>query len=41
MGNLEKRPEALPKETQRYILKVEKAYTEILNSLNIFGSVNS
>ncbi len=30
MGNLEKRPEALPKETQRYILKVEKAYTEIL-----------
>jgi soluble lytic murein transglycosylase-like protein len=31
MGNLEKRPEALPKETQHYILKVEKAYTEILN----------
>ena len=31
MGNLEKRPEALPKETQQYILKVEKAYTEILN----------
>ncbi len=30
MGNLEKRPEALPKETQGYILKVEKAYTEIL-----------
>jgi len=31
MGNLEKRPEALPKETQHYILKVEKAYAEILN----------
>ena len=31
MGNLEKRPEALPKETQHYILKVEKAYTEIMN----------
>jgi soluble lytic murein transglycosylase-like protein len=31
MGNLEKRPEALPKETQHYILKVEKAYTDILN----------
>jgi hypothetical protein len=31
MGNLEKHPEALPKETQQYILKVEKAYTEILN----------
>jgi soluble lytic murein transglycosylase-like protein len=30
MGNLEKRPEALPKETQHYILKVEKAYAEIL-----------
>jgi hypothetical protein len=31
MGNLEKRPEALPKETQEYILKVEKAYTEFMN----------
>jgi len=31
MGNLENRPEALPKETQQYILKVEKAYSEILN----------
>jgi soluble lytic murein transglycosylase-like protein len=31
MGNLEKRPEALPKETQQYLLKVEKAYSEILN----------
>lgn len=32
IGNLEKRPEALPKETQQYILKVEKAYnTEISN----------
>ena len=31
MGNLEKRPEALPKETQHYILKVEKVYNEILN----------
>jgi soluble lytic murein transglycosylase-like protein len=31
MGNLEKHPEALPKETQQYILKVEEAYTEILN----------
>lgn len=32
MGNLEKHPEALPKETQQYILKVEKAYsTEISN----------
>jgi hypothetical protein len=31
MGNLEKRPEALPKETQHYIFKVEKAYAEILN----------
>lgn len=33
MGNLEKRPEALPKETQHYILKVEKAYSEILNKV--------
>jgi soluble lytic murein transglycosylase-like protein len=31
MGNLEKRPEALPQETQQYIIKVEKAYSEILN----------
>jgi soluble lytic murein transglycosylase-like protein len=31
MGNLEKRPEALPKETQQYILRVEKAYAEIAN----------
>ena len=31
MGNLEKRPEGLPKETRHYILKVEKAYAEILN----------
>jgi soluble lytic murein transglycosylase-like protein len=31
MGNLEKRSEALPKETQHYILKVEKAYLEIVN----------
>ena len=26
MGNLEKRPEALPLETRRYLVKVEKAY---------------
>lgn len=31
MGNLEKRPEALPKETQQYILRVEKAYNGFLN----------
>ena len=31
MGNLEKRPEALPKETQNYIFRVEKAYNGILN----------
>lgn len=26
MGNLEKRPEALPRETQRYLVKVEQSY---------------
>jgi soluble lytic murein transglycosylase-like protein len=31
MGNLEKRPEGLPKETQQYILRVEKAYNELLS----------
>jgi soluble lytic murein transglycosylase-like protein len=31
MGNLEKRPEGLPRETQRYILQVEKAYNGFLN----------
>jgi soluble lytic murein transglycosylase-like protein len=31
MGNLEKRPEALPQETQHYILRVEKAYNGFLN----------
>jgi soluble lytic murein transglycosylase-like protein len=31
MGNLEKRPEALPKETRQYILRVEKAYDGFLN----------
>ena len=32
MGNLEKRPEALPKETQRYIMKVENHYRAFLKT---------
>jgi len=28
MGNLEKRPESLPRETRRYLMKVEKAYQQ-------------
>ena len=39
MGNLEKRPEALPKETRRYIMKVENHYRASLYAAHNSGAI--